>query len=147
MRTIKFRGKHLCGQWYYGNLIIRETDSPVPETPCSYKCVLIGDVEDGSEEEVEEETVGQFTGLLDTNGKEMYEGDILYVPEDTFNAEMKCVVEWNRDGFVARSLRSGGSSLLSWALKKDHATKHYVRPTKVIDNIHDNPELLKGGQE
>lgn len=108
---------------------------------------MIGDVEDGSEEEVEEETVGQFTGLLDTNGKEMYEGDILYVPEDTFNAEMKCVVEWNRDGFVARSLRSGGSSLLSWALKKDHATKHYVRPTKVIDNIHDNPELLKGGQE
>ena len=134
----------MCGQWYNGNLIIRETDSPVPETPQAYKCVMIGDVEDGSAEEVEEETVGQFTGFLDADCKEIYEGDILHVPEDTFNAEMRCVVEWDIDGFIVRSLRSGGSSLLSWALKKDHETKHYVRPIKVIGNVHDNPELIKG---
>ena len=144
MRTIIFRGKHLCGQWYYGNLIVRETDSPVLETPQAYRCVMIGDVDDGSAEEVVEETVGQFTGFLDADGKEIYEGDILHVPEDTFNSEMLYVVEWNNDGFIARSVRSSTSSVLSWALKKDHAMKHYVRQVKVIGNIHDNPELLKG---
>lgn len=143
MRTIIFRGRHLSGQWYYGNLVVRELESPVPETPQAYRCVMIGDIEDGSEEDVEEETVGQFTNFLDADGKEIYEGDILHVPEDTFNAEMRCVVEWDRDGFIARSLRSGGSSSLSWAIKKDHATKHYVRQVKVIGNIHDNPELIK----
>lgn len=46
--------------------------------------------------------------------------------------------------FIARSVRSGTSSVLSWALKKDHATKHYVRQVKVIGNIYDNKDLIKG---
>lgn len=126
MRTIKFRGQHLCGQWYYGNLIVRETDSPVPETPQAYKCVMIGDVEDGSAEEVEEETIGQFTCLFDKNGKEIYEGDVI-----------KCglrlyVCEFIEGGFEFRDLSDGNLVL-----------KAIVNNSCIIGNIHDNPELLK----
>lgn len=143
MRTIEFRGRHLCGQWYYGNLIVREKDSPVPETAQAYKCVMIGDVEDGSAEEVEEETVGQFTGANDAYGNEIYEGDILHIPDDDFNGEIKGVVMFEADSFVVKSIRSNWSALLAWCNRKDHETKHYVRPTKVIGNTYENQELLK----
>lgn len=142
MRTIKFRGKHLCGQWYYGNLIIRETDSPVPETPCSYKCVLIGDVEDGSEEEVEENTVGQFTGLTDKNGKEIYEGDFVKT-----KGGLGGVVLWNSRGYFyikddnyfddEEPDLSPLGSLLCCKRKR----------LEIIGNIHDNPELMKEGEK
>lgn len=147
MRTIKFRGRHLCGQWYYGNLIVRETDSPVPETTQVYRSVMIGDVEDGSEEEIEEETVGQYTGMNDAYGNEIYEGDILHIPEDDFNGEIKGVVMFENDSFVVKSIRSNWSALLSWCNRKDHETKHYVRPTKVVGNIHDNPEYYVDYEE
>ncbi len=140
MRTIKFRGRHLCGQWYYGNLIVRETDSPVPETPKTYKCVMIGEVEDGSAEDVEEETVGQFTGLLDKNNKEIYEGDIIkftkwdgklvtgLVKWDDCNPCM-CIefkTEYKQTDWEYDFIKCGTMII------------------EVIGNIYDNPELIKG---
>lgn len=142
MRTIKFRGRHLCGQWYYGNLIVRETDSPVTETPHAYKCVMVGEVEDGSEEEVEEETVGQWTGLLDKNNKEIYEGDIVKT-----KGGWGGIVLWNSRGYFY--IKDGSyyedeepdlspiGSLLCCERKQ----------LEIIGNIHDNPELMEGGNE
>lgn len=140
MRTIKFRGQHLCGQWYYGNLIVRETDSPVPETPLAYKCVYIGDIEDGSEEQVEEETIGQFTGLWDKNGREIYEGDILkvyyYGKSKVFGVvrfdEARFYID---DEFMRNELKVKAPMTELFS--------HYQ--FEVIGNVHDNPELLKGG--
>ena len=136
MRTIKFRGRHLCGQWYYGNIIIRETDSPVPETPNLYRCVLIGDIEDGSEEEVEEDTVGQFyktTYCGNPTPVDLYEGDIVegYQPYNEDNPHKGQIVWYNDDRF----------SLLTTDNYIEDLTVFTI--TKKLGNIHDNPELLK----
>ena len=137
MRTIKFRGRHLCGQWYYGNLIVRETDSPVPETPQAYKCVMIGDVDDGSAEEVEEETVGQFVGLCDWKGREIYEGDVI---EGNYNFRHVVRFKKTAASFVACLIPETKFSPNCAFDKKwiDEFGK------EVIGNIHDNPELLRG---
>lgn len=138
MRTIKFRGRHLCGQWYYGNLIVCETDSPVPETAQACKCVMIGDVEDGTEEEVEEETVGQFTGLIDKNGNEIYEGDIVKT-----KGNWGGVVTWNSRGYYYikdKYYYDNEEPDLS-PLGSLHCYER--KQLEIIGNIHDNPELLE----
>lgn len=70
----------------------------------------------------------QFTGLLDKNGKEIYEGDIL-----KSNFGRVGPVVWYRRGFFiqAESLPNGVTDFLVW------------EQSEVIGNIYENPELLK----
>lgn len=141
MREILFRGKHKsCGKWCEGNLHI-DKQSVAIITPDNTPLGCYGQVDPA--------TVGQFTGFTDKNGRKAFEGDCInhhFGPEigiirygqyrntfndDQFAAHIGFYVEWK--GPQANSLRKD----LGFWLSLDGVS--------VIGNIHDNPELLKGG--
>lgn len=126
-RTIKFRGKRIDDEsWVYGNLFnwYRRT-AVIP---------IIGDgVRNGSVigNEVDPETVGQFTGLLDKNGKEIYEGDIIGGSNGSINGYLwpfKSEIKWRS--------QDCGFNTPNWGYMD---STHFF---EVVGNIHDNPELL-----
>lgn len=117
MREIKFRGKRFdTGVWVYGYLADEN---------------YINDINtfDLSSIEVDSDTVGQYTGLNDANGKEIYEGDIVRTSVAKNDIGL---VEWNCER-VAFVVHMKGSAQCYRLDKRD----------QIIGNIHDNPELME----
>ena len=118
MREIKFRGLRADGIWEYGDLYT------VPEKGWT----LIRNRVDGERFFVSPETVGQYTGLLDADGREIYEGDIVKFIKPAYT-DVPVVITWEDGAFmVDHDLYLGGRDL--------------SRVT-VIGNIYDNLELLE----
>ena len=145
MRTIKFRGKALItGKWIYGGFHKHIVFTPAiyPSKEEAQKDIekhthylIISDTfsdycmqRNIQATEVAPETVGQFTGLHDKKGKEIYEGDILKV--DWMRS--LAYVEYHRDSIMVYSCNSIGRYL-----------GEVAGDCTVVGNIHDNPELLK----
>lgn len=125
MRRYKFRGKSTdTKEWLVGALV------PNGKRPCIAPFGELFHLE-----EVSHETVGQFVELTDRNKREVYEGDILKWKEYDF--EKIGIVIWSPSGVFIGRPREHGIQCIGVA-----AT---IKETEVIGNIHDNPELLKGG--
>lgn len=90
----------------------------------------------------EQVPVMQFTGMLDKDGKEIYEGDIVTIePKEMWNTFEKAVVEYakearDRYGFVVEYKRKVD-------VKGFDELRRKVGVIQVIGNIYQNPELLK----
>lgn len=126
-RKIVFRGKNRYRkEWLYGNLSqYRDGSFGIDGVP------------------VESDTVGQFTGLLDRNGKEIYEGDILQCPSVP-NIPLEVRYNTLQGAFcLVEHTHTEGALLGTCPLGE--MLRHYPAMT-VIGNIHDNPSLISDNQ-
>ena len=128
MREILFRGKRIdSGEWVYGTMYKIATDlNPfiltIGKSGCSYQ--------------VEEETVGQYTGLKDKNGKRIFEGDIIKWDYPCNEGKSYQVIyDVGSACFVASREHNGNIIDTVFYNDGQHA--------EVISNVHDNPELLE----
>lgn len=149
-RQIKFRSKRLDnGEWIYGDLIHIDKS----------EIGIVTDYDHWQGCRVDPETVGQFIGLLDRNGKEIYEGDIIRIDSHSW-------LDWKEfDGVNAEIVYDNGTFEARW--KNPDAGKPYPfqnpddeedveaeyvcefignlpNTIEVIGSIHDTPDLLNG---
>lgn len=128
MREILFRGKLLfTGEWVYGSYF---PDTDTLDKGTGY--ILIYELNDPDYvyEKVNLDTVGQYTGMKDKNGKKVYEADIL---TDKFGR--MGVVEWRDSGFV---VNFGDTDIFDLSNCFGDSYQMWV-----VGNIHDNADLIE----
>lgn len=138
-REIKFRGKALNGEkWYYGSLIDYGD-------PAFCDIVRFNDDNEAIHECVDINTIGQFTGLHDKNGKEIYEGDIVKWTDekDRMDKFLLCYVDWHKH-LCKFYLSFGEEQKVNDSRTDIFEMMRMGYNYEVIGNIYDNPELLKG---
>ena len=131
MRKIKFRGKTETGKFIYSNSIEFEKIGGMSELQPYLRY-------NGEYVRVNPETVGQFTGIKDAEGVEIYEGDILAWMDDLNTPKMYVVKYDNRTA----SFRLFDSNEVRTRAVFDEYTCSKYR--KIIGNIYDNTEFMKG---
>lgn len=150
MREIKFRGKNLnTKEWVYGDLL-QWNDG---ETAIGVHGQFIDDGYHFNENYdktpyVDETTVGQYTGLKDKNGKEIYEGDLIKAPSGRIYAVIFSTWKYEEKREFLKVIDLYEHT--GWCISLDGVNPCELLDSEVcqgsvIGSVYDNPELLKGG--
>ena len=108
------------GDWVYG-LVTRLYDERFENLPAE-----MTDINGVSGIEVNYKTIGQFTGLIDNNGNDIFEGDVVdYIASD-----------------VIGNPQTGTIIIEDMTDYDNMIYLNHTRELKLIGNIHDNPEIL-----
>lgn len=150
-REIKFRGISI-DEWVYGMLCkVNEGDTEHGE-PIKYK-IQTDEKEYGEYVKyfiTDENTIGQYTGLHDKNGKEIYEGDVIEFSYDVFTGNFdtkvgRGTIEFIDGAFYIKPFEIEGKKI------KDIDNEEWfllytvnIDTLEVIGNVHENLELLGG---
>ena len=127
MREILFRGKRVDnGEWVYGYFV-----------KMLWEYIIIPLEDENTVYPVVTETVGQYTGLTDKNGKKIFEGDIVELTYYTLPEERKVMSE------VAYEKEIAAFVLYSFGTENKGICGEICNTNKVIGNIYDNPEMLE----
>lgn len=146
MREILFRGKRKdngeCVEGYYFYAPLEQNKLPAIENYIAKHWIITSD---NLVYEVIPETVGQYTGLTDKNGKKIFEGDVFAWNDNEINETtgkpypdeifVVCFDD-KKSAFVSKSLNGACEDLYLTTSDKN---------SRYIGNTTDNPELLKGG--
>lgn len=141
MRTIKFRGKCCHSDaWVFGDLEVNRLDERTLihtyYDDKRYHCQC----------DVRADTVGQFTGLYDKNGEEIYEGDVVKFANPKYGDEL-FRIGYEDSHIGAFCLCEAGEEDTSRFVAIFGRFDYEPFYCEVIGNIHDNPELLEGGEK
>lgn len=148
MREILFRAKHIHALpknehldeiWVYGYLCDKNYINTVDEDEYGGKFT--------SEMLIDPETVCQYTGLTDKNGRKIFEGDIV---RDIFNDSVVGIVRYGEYRNAFNNDKHGGhvGFYVEWKDKQDLLRKdlaYWVKNSEFIGNIFNNPELMEDG--
>ncbi len=147
MREILFRGKRTdSGEWVEGNHLYDDMTGKhyiVPfDNITENMCVGF---------EVIPETVGQYTGLDDKNGKKVFKGDILEFEDCSKDGDgvtnfftNAAEVVFCNGRFEFGHMKYYGETSAIYAYCGGHAEMmEFFRCSAVVGNIHDNPEMLE----
>ena len=143
MREILFRGKRCDnGEWVQGFYV--RADHHWHKNGIHKDWIICGASANGgwfalhNKYAVKSETVGQFTGLTDKNGKKVFENDIIVICYETDGEEF---TETKRVHYNEKECCWYPMRWEECCEYCDHYTE--VKSIEVIGNIHDNPELLE----
>lgn len=140
MREVLFRGKRIDnGEWIYGGLLTPTDIMDVWE--------ISENTGMGDRYEIDPDTIGQYTGLKDKNGKKVFEGDIVYargysekfvyakvnIGKFSGGCETCCCTAGNYMGVFLEFSNGYEENILS----------DFFDDIEVVNNIHDNPELME----
>ena len=123
MREIKFRAKSITGEWVYGNFIHSKRFQG-----CSNE-FRVHDQETGLESDIIIETLGEFTGLKDKIGVDIYEGDIFHLGDKNIKYQVTFQNGYFGGTQVDNKSRVG---LFFWS-----------KNVEITGKIYENSELLR----
>lgn len=123
MREIRFRGKRVDnGEWVFGWVSFQHNRAFIHSDDMPYDNAV----------EVDPATVGQFTGLKDKSGREIYEGDVVKYGDTIHEVVFE---QRNNTAYFG----------LVYSPEETRSFGHYqdLQQIEIIGNVHDNPELLE----